>query len=48
MLTACVGFVQTKPNKKYYDPRICLRAGEEEMANRLVKAAEDLKCIKVL
>jgi fructose-bisphosphate aldolase class II len=38
----------TKPNKKYYDPRICLRAGEEEMANRLVKAAEDLKCVKVL
>jgi fructose-bisphosphate aldolase class II len=38
----------TKPNKKYYDPRICLRAGEVEMANRLVKAAEYLKCVKVL
>jgi len=25
-----------------------LRAGEEAMAERLVKAAEDLKCIKVL
>jgi len=36
------------PNKKYYDPRICLRAGEEAMAARLVKAAEDLKCVNVL
>ena len=38
----------TKPNKKYYDPRMSLRAAEEAMASRLVKAAEDLKCIKVL
>ena len=37
-----------KPNKKYYDPRMSLRAAEESMANRLVKAAEDLKCVKVL
>merc|ERR1712045_44396 len=37
-----------KPNKKYYDPRMCLRAGEESMANRLVKAAEDLNCVNVL
>ena len=37
-----------KPNKKYYDPRMPLRAAEEAMAKRLVKAAEDLKCIKVL
>jgi fructose-bisphosphate aldolase class II len=37
-----------KPNKKYYDPRIALRAGEEAMAARLVKAAEDLKCVDVL
>jgi fructose-bisphosphate aldolase class II len=37
-----------KPNKKYYDPRMCLRAGEESMAARLVKAAEDLNCINVL
>merc|ERR1719163_2325608 len=37
-----------KPNKKYYDPRMSLRAAEEAMANRLVKAAEDLKCVKVL
>jgi fructose-bisphosphate aldolase class II len=38
----------TKPNKKYYDPRMSLRAAEEAMAARLVKAAEDLNCIKVL
>jgi len=37
-----------KPNKKYYDPRIALRAGEESMAKRLVQAAEDLKCVNVL
>lgn len=36
------------PNKKYYDPRMSLRAGEESMAERLVKAAEDLKCVNVL
>jgi fructose-bisphosphate aldolase class II len=37
-----------KPNKKYYDPRMCLRAGEEAMAARLCQAAEDLKCVNVL
>jgi len=39
---------EEKPNKKYYDPRMSLRAGEEAMADRLVKAAEDLKCVNVL
>merc|ERR1711908_153124 len=37
-----------KPNKKYYDPRMSLRAGEEAMAARLCQAAEDLKCVNVL
>jgi len=37
-----------KPNKKYYDPRMMLRAGEEAMAARLCKAAEDLNCVNVL
>mmetsp|Transcript_26769 Transcript_26769/g.56043 ORF Transcript_26769/g.56043 Transcript_26769/m.56043 type:complete len:403 (-) Transcript_26769:225-1433(-) len=37
-----------KPNKKYYDPRMMLRAGEESMADRLCKAAEDLNCVNVL
>jgi len=36
------------PNKKYYDPRMSLRAGEEAMAKRLVQAAEDLNCVNVL
>lgn len=38
----------TKPNKKYYDPRMALRAGEEAMADRLVEAAKDLNCVNVL
>merc|ERR1719424_1423498 len=37
-----------KPNKKYYDPRMALRRGEEFMAKRLVEAAEDLNCINVI
>jgi len=37
-----------KPNKKYYDPRMSLRAGEESMADRLCKAAADLNCVNVL
>eukprot|EP00312_Isochrysidales_sp_CCMP1244_P007275 CAMPEP_0196684826 /NCGR_PEP_ID=MMETSP1090-20130531/10784_1 /TAXON_ID=37098 /ORGANISM="Isochrysis sp, Strain CCMP1244" /LENGTH=369 /DNA_ID=CAMNT_0042023319 /DNA_START=131 /DNA_END=1240 /DNA_ORIENTATION=+ len=39
---------ETKPNKKYYDPRMALRSGEEAMAKRLCEAAEDLNCIDVL
>merc|ERR1711966_576407 len=30
---------QEKPNKKYYDPRMPLRSGEQSMAKRLVEAA---------
>jgi len=37
-----------KQNKKYYDPRMSLRAGEEAMAQRLCEAAEDLNCVNVL
>merc|ERR1719181_329417 len=37
-----------KPNKKYYDPRMSLRSGEESMADRLVKCMEDLNCVDVL
>merc|ERR1719460_412614 len=39
---------ETKPNKKYYDPRMALRSAEESMAQRLVEAAEDLNCINVI
>ena len=38
----------TKPNKKYYDPRMALRNGEEFMAKRLCEAAEDLNCVNVI
>lgn len=34
-----------KPNKKYYDPRVWLRAGELTMIDRLKQAFEDLNCI---
>jgi fructose-bisphosphate aldolase class II len=37
-----------KPNKKYYDPRMALREAEIAMAERLIKAAEDLNCVNVL
>lgn len=36
------------PNKKYYDPRVWLRKGEESMVQRLVLAFEDLNCINRL
>ncbi len=34
-----------KPNKKYYDPRVWLRKGEEAMIARLKQAFTDLNCI---
>lgn len=36
------------PNKKYYDPRVWLRHGEEAFRDRLEKAFEDLNCIDAL
>merc|ERR1719421_608503 len=36
------------PNKKYYAPRMPMRAGEESMAERLAAAAADLNCVDVL
>ncbi len=33
------------PNKKYYDPRKWLRAGEQSMVERLKRAFEELNCI---
>jgi fructose-bisphosphate aldolase class II len=48
------GYLQTQlgnpegadsPNKKYYDPRVWLRKGEENMVARLKIAFEDLNCI---
>ncbi|MGD9556316.1 MAG: class II fructose-bisphosphate aldolase [Mangrovibacterium sp.] len=34
-----------KPNKKFYDPRVWLRKGEEAMTARLKAAFEDLNCV---
>jgi fructose-bisphosphate aldolase class II len=34
-----------KPNKKYYDPRVWLRKGEETFIKRLETAFEDLNCV---
>ncbi len=34
-----------KPNKKFYDPRIWLRKGEEAMIERLKEAFDNLNCI---
>jgi len=36
---------EDKPNKKYYDPRKWLRAGEESMRERVKKAFEELNCV---
>lgn len=37
-----------KPNKKFYDPRVWLRKGEETFSKRLEKAFEDLNNIDTL
>ena len=34
-----------KPNKKIYDPRKWLRAGEDAFVTRLKQAFEDLNCV---
>ncbi|NKQ41559.1 MAG: class II fructose-bisphosphate aldolase [Sulfurovum sp.] len=36
---------EDKPNKKFYDPRKWLRAGEQSMISRLEQAFDDLNCI---
>lgn len=39
---------ENKPNKKYYDPRECMRAAEVQTVNRLQKSFEDLHCQNIL
>jgi fructose-bisphosphate aldolase class II len=39
---------EDKPNKKYYDPRKFLRAGEEALVERLNLAFKALNCVNVL
>ncbi len=36
---------EDSPNKKYYDPRVWLRKGEDQFVKRLSAAFEDLNCI---
>lgn len=36
---------EDSPNKKYYDPRVWLRKGEENFVKRLTQAFDDLNCI---
>ncbi len=35
------------PNKKFYDPRVWLRKGEDQFVTRLTQAFEDLNCLNV-
>ena len=39
---------EAAPNKKYYDPRVWLRAGQASMVARLEKAFADLNAVDVL
>jgi len=39
---------ESKPNKKYYDPRMPIRAAETSTADRLKQCFEDLNCVGVL
>ena len=39
---------ESKPNKKYYDPRMPLRSGEESMREYLGTAMDALNCINVV
>lgn len=36
---------ENKPNKKYYDPRVWLRKGQDHFVQRLEEAFSDLNCI---
>ncbi|RKD13689.1 class II fructose-bisphosphate aldolase [Pelobium manganitolerans] len=38
---------EDSPNKKYYDPRVWLRKGEEQFVSRLKEAFADLNCVDV-
>lgn len=39
---------EEKPNKKFYDPRVWVRKGEETFSRRLVQAFEDLNNVNTL
>jgi len=39
---------EAKPNKKFYDPRACMRSAEESTVKRLQQCFEDLRCVSIL
>jgi len=39
---------ESKPNKKYYDPRGCMRSAEQSTVQRMAQCFEDLNCTNVL
>merc|ERR1711908_212085 len=39
---------ETKPNKKFYDPRMPIRSAEDTTVLRLLQCFEDLNCVGVL
>mmetsp|Transcript_13944 Transcript_13944/g.33148 ORF Transcript_13944/g.33148 Transcript_13944/m.33148 type:complete len:386 (+) Transcript_13944:65-1222(+) len=39
---------EAKPNKKYYDPRACMRSAEEATVERLEQCFKDLRCVEVM
>lgn len=39
---------EDKPNKKFYDPRVWVRKGEETFVRRLTQAFEDLNNVNTL
>jgi len=39
---------ESKPNKKYYDPRMPVRSAEEATVDRLMQCFEDLNCVGIL
>ena len=39
---------EEKPNKKYYDPRACIRSAEDSTVKRMEQCFEDLRCVNVL
>jgi len=45
-LFICTG-IADKPNKKYYDPRESMRAGELNTIARLDQCFADLKCVNI-
>jgi len=39
---------EAKPNKKYYDPRACMRSAEQSTVDRLEQCFNDLRCKDIL